>query len=297
MHRYLIHAKDFFVPSERNNFRAKGLHTYTLIWFLVFGISFNLFQQLFAGEKLGYATDITINKLLELTNEARTHEGLPPLKYNDKLAEAARNKAQDMFTYNYWAHYRPTDGTPPWHFITTAGYEYEFAGENLAQGFLFSDAVLSGWMNSDTHRANILRPEYDDVGFAVLNGILNNQETTLVVQMFGKPDKKTLAENIVKTAKASDDNPININTNSSTNSIETSMPITHTNSFPTTSKASFTYSTPYLIAGLLLLILTVDFIFAIKLQVIRVGGKNLAHWLFLGSIVIALGIIKLGLVL
>ena len=179
----------FFIPRRTNNFKAKLLHHDFLTVYLVFAlaltIGFNHFKQI-SGDVLGFATDITIPKLYELTNEERTKAGLSPLTYNEKLAVAAEKKAQDMFAKDYWSHYGPS-GETPWDFILGSGYQYEFAGENLAKNFLFTDGVVNAWMDSPTHRENILRSEYSDVGFAMVNGVLNGEETTLVVQMFAKP--------------------------------------------------------------------------------------------------------------
>jgi hypothetical protein len=93
-------------------------------------------------------------------------------------------KAAYMFEHNFWAHYAP-DGTSPWYFIKNAGYEYEYAGENLAKGFSNSSDVVTAWMNSPTHRENVLSPKYQDIGFAVVEGKLLGEDTVLVVQMFG----------------------------------------------------------------------------------------------------------------
>jgi len=88
-----------------------------------------------------------------------------------------------MITNNYWVHYAP-DGTTPWLFIVSSGYQYKTAGENLAKGFDTSSGVVAGWMESPTHKANVLG-DYTDVGFAVTNGILMGSETTLIVAMYG----------------------------------------------------------------------------------------------------------------
>lgn len=282
----------FFVPSEHNNFRAKGLHLDVLTFFLLIGITINTIGYVWPGKTLGYATDITIEKLFQKTNDERTEQGLPPLKYNNTLAEAARNKAQDMFTYNYWAHYRPGDGTAPWDFIKKAGYTYEYAGENLAQGFLFSDMVVNGWMGSSTHRANILRPEYDEIGFAVMNGVLQNQETTLVVQMFGKPviKQNQQVQTDQQAAKASKNLEKILEQKSANKPIAV-------NKASTFSLESLSINSSFAIIALLLLILGLDLYFAMRLKLVRIGGKNLAHWLFLGSIAIALLIVRGGIIL
>lgn len=134
---------------------------------------------------LGYASNINVQALLDETNAVRQKNGLKPLTYNSELELAAQRKANDMFTEDYWAHVSPS-GVKPWDFIIAAGYDYEYAGENLAKNFSNSDEVVTAWFNSSSHRDNLLNANYDEVGFAVVNGELEGYETTLVVQMFGK---------------------------------------------------------------------------------------------------------------
>ena len=55
----------------------------------------------------------------------------------------------------------------------------------MARDFAESKAVVEAWMNSSTHRENLVNPKYKEVGFAVVNGEYGGYETTLVVQMFG----------------------------------------------------------------------------------------------------------------
>jgi uncharacterized protein YkwD len=163
-----------FIPHEHNNFRARVTQVHALASYLLFFMAMAFFINYIhsTSNVLGYATDITVDKLFSLTNEQRQENGLKPLKYNDKLAEAAKEKAADMFTKNYWAHFAPDGSTTPWSFILKSGYKYEYAGENLAKNFMFSDGVVQAWMKSPSHRENMLRPEYTDVGFAIANGSL-----------------------------------------------------------------------------------------------------------------------------
>src|SRR3990172_3890597 len=93
-------------------------------------------------------------------------------------------KAQDMLDYGYWAHNSPT-GKSPWVFIRSSGYNYVYAGENLARGFATADSVMKAWMASPDHRANVLSANYEDVGFAVKLGKLNGEETVLIVEELG----------------------------------------------------------------------------------------------------------------
>jgi len=159
MKNFFDFIRKLFVPKEENNFRSRALHTYFLTYYLVFALLLTVsFKRLNLNNVLGFATDITVEKLFTLTNEQRQKKGLNNLSYNDKISNAAAKKANDMFAKNYWAHYGP-DGESPWDFILDSGYKYEYAGENLAKNFLFSSGVINAWMNSPTHRENILKPE------------------------------------------------------------------------------------------------------------------------------------------
>jgi len=184
MKEFLHH---FFIPRESNNYKAKLLHQTTLLLFIAFfiigGLLLNLTKTKYPSV-LGISTDITSEQLLTLVNQKRQENGLPPLSFSPELATAARSKANDMFSKNYWAHNSP-DGKTPWEFLKEAGYNYVYAGENMARGFNTSADVTNAWMVSPTHRANVLSPNYSDVGFAVVTGNLSGEETVLVVQEFG----------------------------------------------------------------------------------------------------------------
>ncbi|MCX8008608.1 MAG: CAP domain-containing protein, partial [Patescibacteria group bacterium] len=166
--------KHFFIPHHGNNHRAKALHldlmTIYILLFAIVNIGLRSLHQKFP-DILGYATNIQVQQLLQKTNEKRIEAGLRPLVLNQQLSQAAAKKAQDMFAKNYWAHIAP-DGRTPWDFILAAGYKYSVAGENLAKNFQDSESVVNAWMASPTHRDNILKSSYRDVGFAVVNGRL-----------------------------------------------------------------------------------------------------------------------------
>lgn len=146
------------------------------------------------GNVLSYATNMTDSGLLEATNKARTNNGFSPLQYNSLLDQAAQAKADDMAARNYWSHNTP-DGKEPWVFIDNANYKYFKAAENLAYGFDDSNSAVIGWMNSPSHRANILDGQLQEVGFGMAN-IPNYQgkgPETVVVAMYGLPSPQTLA--------------------------------------------------------------------------------------------------------
>lgn len=295
------------VPREDNNYRAKALHADFLTAYLLIALGVALvFKNGVGGSTgnvLGFATDITIEKLFQLTNQERQKSGLPLLTYNEKLAEAARKKGADMFAKNYWAHYSP-EGTAPWDFIHNAGYQYEYAGENLAKNFMFSQGVVDAWMNSPTHKENLLRKEYSDVGFAVVNGVLNGEETTLVVQEFGKPlatvavnSKVSAEENTLPAAKPAEESvqkaPEQIVVNTAPAAGQEATVLANGISRPKINILPAYLNMNIVFFAFLLLTLAVDFYFAMKLKVVRVSGRNITHFMFIGFIFAGLLLITL----
>lgn len=129
--------------------------------------------------------DNKVAEIYEAVNEQRQSSSIEPLNYNEKLANAAQAKAEDMIEKAYWPH-TSVDGREPWDFIKQSGYFYAVAGENLAKDFSSTSDMVQAWIESPTHRANILEDGYQDTGIAVLRGSLGGRETVLVVQMFGK---------------------------------------------------------------------------------------------------------------
>lgn len=140
------------------------------------------------GSTLAYATGLSPANLLNATNHERTRDKKTALELNVQLSQAAQAKAQDMVTRNYWSHKTP-DGKDPWVFIDQAGYQYTKAGENLAYGFLNSADTVNGWMNSTSHRDNMLDENYTQVGFGYANApdFLGKGEETIVVALYARP--------------------------------------------------------------------------------------------------------------
>lgn len=143
-----------------------------------------------AGRVLSYATNVDTSSLLQETNIQRSQNGRDALALNGYLNQAAQAKANDMASRDYWSHATP-EGTQPWQFISSTGYVFTYAGENLAYGFDTSAATLAGWMNSSGHRANVLKAEYTEVGFGIANvaNYQQNGEQTIVVAMYATPKK------------------------------------------------------------------------------------------------------------
>lgn len=202
-----------FLPHSFHHTKAHILchYSYFSYGFLFLLLGFGIFLVRHENPGiLGYASNITVTDIINFTNAERQKSGAPQLKISEKLSKAAQEKAQDMFAKNYWAHYGP-NGEKPWDFMKKSGYSYQAAGENLARDFQESNAVVTAWVNSPSHRENLLNKNYQEIGLAVVNGVLLGHETTLVVQFFGKPYRATSllpeTEQIAQVTLASTESP------------------------------------------------------------------------------------------
>lgn len=137
---------------------------------------------------LGAYSSITPQQLLNATNAQRLQTGEKGLTINAQLQNAAQNKAEDMVKRNYWSHKTP-EGKDPWAFIANENYQYQKAGENLAYGFNDSTSTIDGWMNSASHKRNLLDKDFTEVGFGVVdsNNFNENGHSTVVVAMYAEP--------------------------------------------------------------------------------------------------------------
>ena len=179
----MIKPKSFFVPTKENHQKPYLLSKVAIIFYTFVLVFVNSFGGLIGLSEVE-ASSITPENIIALTNQERLGYGLNTLSTNAQLSAAALAKANDMFEKQYWDHFGP-NGESPWQFIRAAGYNYVYAGENLAKGFRTAEGVHEAWMASPTHKANIVSGNYKDIGVAVVEGELLGKQTTLVVQMFG----------------------------------------------------------------------------------------------------------------
>ena len=272
-----------FFPHPHNNHKAKVLWPRSiviLIGLFFMGRSFVDMTSSLKPGVLGYAAQISPTKVIELTNTQRISAGLSIVTENKALDEAAIAKAADMFAQGYWAHVSPA-GTEPWSFIIKSGYKYQHAGENLARDFSNPRDIVAAWMASPTHKQNLLDVRYQDVGVAVMDGYLNGVETTIVVQMFGSMQKTTSkitsadigipqaqAEGRTTTAPLSGLSPLDLNR-----------------------------SWSLAFAVMVLFALSLDWIFVLRYNIIRISGKTWAHLTYFIGITAIIIIIRQGIIL
>ena len=128
------------------------------------------------------------NGVRERTNFERGKNGqLAPLNRNQQLTLAAEEKARDLIEKQYFAHVSPT-GVDISDLARTYSYSYLSIGENLALGnFLSNEHVVTAWMNSPGHRANILNADYTEIGIATIEGFYEGEKVWFAVQEFGRP--------------------------------------------------------------------------------------------------------------
>lgn len=302
--------KNWFTPSSRNNFRARLLSLSGLLVLLGGLLTFNLSLRLLDASPLhilGFTSSVTIDEVVAATNRERVAGGLTPLKLNDTLSDAARRKAANMFEENYWSHNAPS-GKSPWYWFEAAGYHYTQAGENLAKDFGSTDRMMQAWMDSPTHRANIVGSQYQEIGVAVVPGTLQGQETVLVVQLFGSRSGGSVpevAEVKAKTALLAKASP-------APTVIPATAPVATPPSvlalaptpLPSTPRLEASFNTfnvkktvGIAMLALLMLSLVLDLVIAENRALSRRVGKNWAHLIFINVILILVVLAHAGSIL
>ncbi len=169
--------------TERRGFHKPKKFAVLLAVFLFIKLSFALAQP---NRQLIQASDLTIENIMTAVNQQRSLRNLVTLNTNLKLSGAAQSKTDDMQARHYFAHVDP-DGHYIWDKIVASGYTpYLQLGENLAIEFFDTDSLISAWMNSPTHRANVLQEGFRDQGMGVTFGDENaNQYHSAIANTFG----------------------------------------------------------------------------------------------------------------
>ena len=154
---------------KQNSHNAQGLiKANTLGLLLVAFLAVKIFIALVVpASRVSFASDLTADNILSAINQQRSLRNLTALNTNSKLTWAAQSKSDDMQARHYFAHVDP-DGHYIWDKIVAAGYTpYLELGENIAIEFYDTDSLISAWMNSPEHRANILNDGFRDQGMGL----------------------------------------------------------------------------------------------------------------------------------
>lgn len=184
-----LSMRRLFLPNSQNNYTPYLLHRSALVIYVLVIFLFNVIVGQLGLSTVQAAVDA--GTLYSLHNSNRSANGLGELTVNNQLVTSATNKAQAMLASDCWDHYCPP-GTSPWSFILNTGYEYIYAGENLGEGFSNSTTLMNAWMNSPTHRANVLGGNFTEIGIGFAYGnYQGNPNNTIVVVHFGSRQKVT----------------------------------------------------------------------------------------------------------
>lgn len=193
MFRKLHH---FFVPHSGNGHKPGYFSSGAVVAMLLFILgSFSLYL---ADIKLLATRDSLLAAILPTvlayeTNQERVRNNLGMVEMDNELNLAAQYKANDMAEKSYFAHVSP-EGKTPWYWLDLSGYQYVYAGENLAANFEESNDVVNAWIASPTHHANLIKPQYTKMGIGIARGKLNGQDTMFVVQLFATPKSNPVAD-------------------------------------------------------------------------------------------------------
>ena len=185
--------KKYFIPHKNNDHRPHILRIEAILVLLsiILLIEVGFLIETVVLNNTKFLATIANETLISFTNTNRQSENLSELRVNPLLEKAAQLKANDMAQKGYFAHISP-DGVAPWHWFDEVGYDYVYAGENLAINFIDSKDVEDAWMESNLHRANILSNKFTETGIGIATGVFEGNETTFIVQVFGTqaPPKK-----------------------------------------------------------------------------------------------------------
>ncbi len=176
----------YFFPKKTNHYLPKIMRQGDLAMLAALLLCVKIFSFSFIFLPSASAAPLTLTKenVFKLTNVSRAAYGLNPLNSDLLLAKAAQAKAEDMAKFSYFSHTSP-QGKTPWQFLDQSGYKYLIAGENLAVNFKTAESMEDAWMNSASHKANILKSQYEEVGIGIAEGHMAGQKVSFVVQMFG----------------------------------------------------------------------------------------------------------------
>jgi len=178
---------DYFIPHEGNKHHPKILRKKQLISVLIFAflVKASLVSYLFfIYPNTGQMSELISSQIIELINKERIAVGVDILSEDKFLSASAMAKAENMISADYFAHEGP-GGKMPWDWISQREYPYIYVGENLGMNFSSADSVHRALMDSPSHKKNILNGRYNDIGIAVVRGVINGKETNVLVQMFG----------------------------------------------------------------------------------------------------------------
>lgn len=249
--------KKYFIPNEENDYQPYVLRAQSLVRILsvvLFLEIIFLVQILFVFPKTNYFASILPSVVVDLINREREDIKENALTANALLEKAAKMKAEDMAERGYFSHESP-DGTTPWEWIKKAGYQFAYAGENLAINFFDSKDVVSAWMNSTSHKENILDKHFTEIGIGTARGVYKGKEALFVVQFLATPSVPIKGEEVVLRSIERGETSVVLKTSQKVAGAAVSIEKTSTNASSQSSLLQQIFSTPRRMNMYILLVL------------------------------------------
>lgn len=190
--------KDLFIPHPGNDFQPNFLNPHRIAWYSLTAVIIKAVVVLTIAilpVSAWLTPDIAseqAQKIVAMTNEIRISLGINKLSVSNKLTDAAANKARDMLVNQYFAHTSPS-GHALNYWLEGVNYNYDVAGENLAMGFNDASQVVNAWSKSKTHYSNMIDPNFNEIGVAMISGSFHDHDTTFVAQHFGSPKASSIS--------------------------------------------------------------------------------------------------------
>jgi uncharacterized protein YkwD len=174
-----------------------------VVFLTILFTSFILINDALAQEANSQETDsikyLNLEReIINQLNQERSENNLHPLIFSPELRRAAEIKVKDLIENKYFLHTSP-NGEKAWDILGDVGYDYKYAGENLAMKFKDAVSVHNAWMKSKSHKENILFENYTEVAVAIderAGGSL------VAVEFFGKP---AASNTIIKVGMTSEE--------------------------------------------------------------------------------------------
>lgn len=130
--------------------------------------------------------------LITYINEERMKRGSRPLRVSPVLTKAAQMRADTIMKHQNFSHHDPFDGIQLDTVLPLLKYPFSWASENIGMGDTTARAFVNGFMNSPSHRDNLLNPDLVETGVAVVSGPYKQYYVNVAVQLFAIPvDRST----------------------------------------------------------------------------------------------------------
>ena len=140
---------------------------------LAFFFLFTMIKTVHAQNQ--YPVNLNKKLLLDMVNDLRNkgckcgktyYPSAPPVKWNEKLEQAAQNHSNNMYSKSFFSH-TGKDGSNVGTRVTAVKYEWVVCAENIGMRYKTEQAVVQAWINNPTHCENIMNELLTEMGIAI----------------------------------------------------------------------------------------------------------------------------------